>query len=164
MRINRICKICGKPFVAIKSTQFFCCRKCFKRSYYLETKIKLLEKKQNPKYPRKKCDFCGEYSDLDFDPTKDIQRFDNWRCPHCGVSNEIMWKYQTKTDSYQIISNFIVSIGQQIDINIETKYEVYCLPVRRPEQGNPSIVVMTCDNHMNILDIQKKNRKKILFS
>ena len=163
MMIDRICKICGKRFFAIKTTQFFCCRRCFKKDFYMRTKIKLQEQHQTPTYPKKYCDFCETMSELNFDPIALPRLFNTWRCPKCGVSNDLIWKNFEKPHSHQIISQILVSMSNEIHQEVMPKYQVYHLPIARPEQGNPSIVTLTCEM-LNILDIQKANRKKIIFS
>lgn len=169
MRIQRTCKICGDPFAAIKTTQFFCSRKCFKRDYYLRTKVKQEEEGNlNKKYPQKQCPFCEEYSILDFDPVTRPQDFNHWFCPHCKASNELIWKHQHKYNSHQIISEILITFEATIEYTADyekpqKQMEIYRLPVTRPELGNRSIVVMACEM-LNMMDIRKNNRKKILFS
>ena len=70
MEIKRQCKVCGVDFIAIKSTQFFHSRKCFKKDFYSRLKAKKADKEQNPVYPSKECGFCSKISRLDFDPIK----------------------------------------------------------------------------------------------
>ena len=91
MRIQRVCKICGRTFFAIKTTQFFCSRKCFKKDYYIKTKIK--KQKQSRVFPEKHCSYCGETSRLTFDPLEFPELFKDWACPKCGITNKMMWKY-----------------------------------------------------------------------
>lgn len=162
MRINRTCKVCGKPFVAIKSTQFFCKRKCFKRDYYLRLKSNEQDEKENPNYPIKKCAFCEKTARLNFDPMENVKKFNAWACPHCHATNELIWEHQNKPNSHQIISNILISI-QNTFFTVVSQTQQYKLPIMRLEQGNPNYVVMTCEK-LDIVDIQKKNRKKILFS
>jgi DNA-directed RNA polymerase subunit RPC12/RpoP len=165
MRINRRCKICGKQFYAIKITQFFCCRKCFKKDYYFRTKVKLQEEKQNPHYPIKKCSFCSEVSKLNFDPTELPQLFDAWACPYCGATNKLIWEYHGNPNSYQAIKSILVSFKTQFSQNMSSSchYQTYQIPIMKLDSGNPSIIVMTCEK-LNITDIQRKNRKRLLFS
>lgn len=163
MRINRICKICGDSFSAIKVTQFFCCRKCFKRDYYLRTKAHLQEEKHNPNFPIKKCAFCQESSRLNFDPMKNHKMYDAWGCPECGATNKLIWEYQTKPNSFQLLSQILVTFRATILQPQAQIYQPYKLPIHRPEMGNPHVVVMTCEP-LDIVDIQKKGRKKIVFS
>lgn len=165
MRINRVCKVCGNPFVAIKVTQFFCRRKCFKRDYYVRTKDKSNDLDQHPHYPTKKCDFCHESSMLNFDPLSSPERFNAWGCPHCGATNKLIWEYQYSSNSYEIISNILLTIdmsSSQVQ-EMSTRYEPFLLPVVRPGIGDPNILVMACEL-LSISDVQKKNRKKLLFS
>ena len=164
MVLRRHCKICGNTFNAIKATQFFCCRKCFKRDYYNRTKIRNQEKDHNPVYPIKECGFCFKNSSLKFDPIKYPKLYDHWQCPYCGTTNKLIWENQDRSNSYQIISQMISSF--QVTIHSENKiieYQRYNLPVERLEHGNPNIVVLACEK-LNIFDIQRKNRKRILFS
>lgn len=163
MKINRTCKICGKSFSAIKVTQFFCCRKCFKRDYYLRTKASIQEQQQHPNYPIKRCSYCEIQSRLNFDPVKNPDKFDAWQCPHCGTTNGLIWKYQDTPNSHQIIGNILISFKTILTREPAPQPQVYRIPIAKPGYCNPSIVVMTCDE-LNILDLQKKDRKKLLFS
>jgi len=165
MKINRTCKVCGNEFIAIKTTQFFCRRKCFKRDFYLRKKAEIQDEDQHPSFPIKKCSYCEERSQLTFDPMKDRDKFDSWSCPHCGVTNKLIWEYQNNSNSYQIIGQLIATIKAQTTIIQNTSYQfhTYKLPIPRLEQGNPSIVVMTCEM-LSIQDLQRKNRRKITFS
>lgn len=163
MEIERICKECGKKFIAIKTNQFFCCRRCFKKDFYTKTKIKNQLSCENPKYPLKKCQFCGESFYLDFDPKKHPDKFNNCTCPKCGVSNKVIWRYQNDCNSRISIMNFLVS---NKDIYIEKQsieYKVYHIPINIPEQCSNNIITLSCEN-IDLLDIHKKNRKKITFS
>jgi len=162
MKLKRKCKICGNSFVAIKTTQFFCCRKCFKRDYYNRTKIRLRQQEQAPpNYPIKECSFCEKRSKLNFDPLEHPKLYDTWQCPYCGVTNSLIWKHQNDSNSHQIISNILMTMD--IQINTTPLYQTYKLPIISPEQGNPAFIVMTCES-LDITEIQKQNRKKILFS
>ena len=38
MNIQRSCQTCNKIFKATKINQFYCCRNCFKKAYYIRTK------------------------------------------------------------------------------------------------------------------------------
>jgi hypothetical protein len=108
MRINRTCKICGDPYKAIKVTQFFCSRKCFKRDYYLRTKSRIQEREQHPTYPIKKCGYCLVSSMLNFDPLDSPDMFNAWGCPACGATNKLVWEHQNSPNSYQIISGILI--------------------------------------------------------
>jgi endogenous inhibitor of DNA gyrase (YacG/DUF329 family) len=165
MKINRTCKICGKQFQAIKTTQFFCSRKCFKRDYYARTKIKLQDSKQKPNFPIKICNFCEESSRLSFDPVISAHLYNAWACPKCGATNRLIWEHMHKPNSHQIISKILISFSSSFQVmqNTIIQRQTYHLPILRPEQGNPYVVIMTCEN-LNIVDIQKRNRKKIVFS
>lgn len=167
MRINRICKICGNKFVAIKITQFFCCRKCFKKDYYLRTRDRSQEGENQPKYPFKTCLFCEERSQLDFDPVHSPEKFNAWGCPHCGATNKLIWDHQHDYNSYQVISDILVSMEfntMNFEKNIP-QFQTFRLPVLRPGQVNNTILVMSCEPMGDFSEIQKgKNKKKLLFS
>lgn len=166
MQIARRCKICGKEFTAIKLTQFFCCRKCFKKDYYIRTKSRIRDMEQNPSYPSKQCGFCLKFSKMFFDPIKYPKMYDNWGCPYCGATNKIIWDNQENSNSYQIISKILISIQytkSQLIQQSAPSYKIYQIPVNRLEQGNPHIIVMPCER-MNFFEINRRNRKKITFS
>lgn len=166
MRMQRRCKICGKEFTAIKTTQFFCCRRCFKKAFYQKTKEHIQEERaRGPIYPMKECSFCLKTSKLNFDPVENPKLFDDWECPHCRVTNKLIWENHDNSDSYQVIKEILVST-QSISIVQRTQTKVYMtyhIPITPLEKGNQSIIVMPCDR-LDIFDIQRKNRKKISFS
>lgn len=81
MRLKRQCQICGKDFIAIKHTQHFCQRKCFKKDYYQRTKLKLAELESRT--PQFKCPICSVSTKLDFDPIKNEVSFGLFVCPFC---------------------------------------------------------------------------------
>ncbi len=163
MRINRTCKICGDQFSAIKRTQLFCKRKCFKRDYYLRMRADQQEEESRPNYPTKKCGFCENSSQLNFDPVKSRDKFNAWSCPHCGVTNRLLWDYRDQPNSYQVISRIMITIKRSTPVPAPQVYHVYRLPVPRLEQGNKHVVVMTCET-LDILKIRKQDRKKIVFA
>lgn len=103
MRIKRKCKNCGQAFMAIKTTQKFCSRKCFKKNYYFLMKKKREYAKAHPVYPVKHCDFCKNVIKLDFDPIKYPRRYDKLECPKCHVTNEMIWQNAYKSNSKQVI-------------------------------------------------------------
>ena len=90
MKIKRICKICGNSFNAIKTTQYFCGRKCFKRDYYLRVRAKEIDS-QKLHFPMKKCSFCDTCTQLTFDPIHDPGALNSWFCPKCGVTAKDIW-------------------------------------------------------------------------
>lgn len=163
MKINRTCKICGGYFSAIKVTQFFCSRKCFKKDYYIRTRAEIQERESRPTFPTKKCGFCENSSQLNFDPIKNREKFNAWNCPHCGVTNRLLLDHRNDQNSYQVIKGIMLTIKQTNPIFNTQVYQVYRLPVVRLEQGNKHIITMTCDT-LDILNIRKQNRKKIVFS
>jgi hypothetical protein len=167
MRIMRKCKICGDEFYAIKETQFFCKRQCFKRDFYRRTRDILLGEERNPHFPTKKCGYCEKTSKLNFDPVLHPELFSSWECPYCGAPNRLVWKNQNLPNSHQVIGSILAvmkaNYTSQMGENRPPQYQTYKIPILNPENGNPSIVVMTCEI-LNILDIQKRNRKRIIFS
>ena len=163
MNIQRVCKICGKTFTAIKTTQFFCSRKCFKKDYYLKTKIHIQELNQNPKYPSKCCAYCETTSNLNFDPIKYPRLFETWSCPICGVNNKMVWKYQDFPNSHYLIHKLIINLPASTQGIVQPKYQIYQIPITHPDQCTTNILTLACEV-INILDIQKLKRKKIVFS
>ena len=128
----------------------------------MRTRNRIQEQEQNPNYPIKNCSFCLESSRLSFDPLETPQLFNAWSCPHCGVTNKLIWEYNYNPNSHQLIQNILVTFHQAV-VQSSIQYHTYKLPVLSPEKSNPGVIVMTC-NTLNILDIQKKNRKKLSFS
>lgn len=107
MQIKRNCKVCGKKFIAIKKTQLYDNRRCFKRAYYLRTKARLQQRALL--FPTKTCGFCNVVQYLKFDPIKVPYLFDSLECLNCGVSNNMIWKYQDRENSREIIQSIITS-------------------------------------------------------
>ena len=166
MKLKRRCKICGEEFIATKTTQFFCCRKCFKKDFYYRTKNHIQDLARNPVFPSKQCGFCLKVSKMDFDPIKYPRMFDHWACPQCGATNKIIWENQDKPNSHQIIGEILLTIQYSQTQIIQQKpaaYRVYQVPVNRLEQANPLVITMPCEK-MNFFDINRKDRKRILFS
>ena len=120
MKLQRNCKVCNKSFTAIKETQRFCRRRCFKRDYYLRIRKRILEELANPVFPEKKCAFCLQVSVLDFDPIKFPKLFNNFSCPNCNVPNTVVWTFSHRSNSYQIISEIMSSI--QIEGSFEISF------------------------------------------
>lgn len=110
MRIARNCEVCKKQFIAIKETQLYCERKCFKRSYYLRNKAKLDAEKAMPNFPKKTCAYCSVVQTIPYDPIEQPQRFNEWECINCGVTNKLIWKHQNNPQSYQVITNILQSL------------------------------------------------------
>ena len=108
MRIQRKCQICKTSFIAIKTTQLFCQRRCFKRGYYLRTKERLDREAAHPSYPQKMCSFCHKVSTLTFDPIKNEKGFNEWSCPFCYVTNRIIWENQDNVSSHQRVTTLLM--------------------------------------------------------
>jgi len=100
-------------FSTIKTTQRFCCRKCFKKDYYIRIKRKLKEEKENPVFPKKICSFCSKITTLVFDPIKFPKLFDSFECPYCMVTNTMIWANSENPNSRQVILEFISSSAQE---------------------------------------------------
>jgi hypothetical protein len=89
MKIGRACKTCEVFFQAIKETQFFCSRKCFRKDYYARKRI---ENKRERPFPDYGCENCGRRSPLSFDPLKSPLLFEAYECPFCGETRQERWK------------------------------------------------------------------------
>lgn len=74
------CKNCEKLFTPKSEKNIFCSRKCFKKDYYHRKKDS--ETSTNVRFI---CPECGNETILDFDITKNIQRWNNFSCPKCDV-------------------------------------------------------------------------------
>ncbi len=96
MRIPRKCKVCETPFVAIKSTQYYCKRACFKHDFYKRTKEK--EDALKNKRPDYNCPVCTNAIPVTFDPVKYPERFDKMACPFCGIPREAIFANAWRTD------------------------------------------------------------------
>lgn len=95
MKLITNCEVCDKEFIAIKSTQKYCCRSHFKRAYYLRQKAILAEEVRRPKYPSMNCGICHIKSELDFDPVKYPKKFEEHKCPHCEYARPHHWLTNT---------------------------------------------------------------------
>jgi len=73
-----MCACCGKPFIAIKNKQVYCCRKCFKKMY--RKRMKEVENR----LPSWVCQYCGEKINLTFDPRKEFDLWKELKCNNCG--------------------------------------------------------------------------------
>jgi hypothetical protein len=107
MRIPRGCKTCEVQFEAIKETQFFCSRKCFRKDYYARKK---LEAKVERPFPNYNCGNCGRISPLDFDPLKSPLLFEAYMCPFCDDTREERWK-ERNLPYYKRKREAIVQVG-----------------------------------------------------
>lgn len=97
MNVTRNCKVCGKRFTAIKQTQFFCKRKCFKKDYYKRTKEAIAQQQKiNPFFgkPLYKCPMCANECHVPFDPVKSYAAFDLFVCPFCGIPRVVVFEHQ----------------------------------------------------------------------
>lgn len=87
MRITKDCKICGTEFVAIKTNQYFCQRKCFKKAYNIRKREERRhERETNPaRFGYYHCSFCLERTIMPFSIKRYPQKWAEYRCPSCGV-------------------------------------------------------------------------------
>ncbi len=92
MYVKRNCNTCGREFFAIKDTQHWCQRRCFKRAYYVRIKARNLElARRRPSY---RCPLCQNLSEISFDPIKNEDAFDNLVCPYCGMPHRVILSHQ----------------------------------------------------------------------
>lgn len=117
MKVKRTCLVCNKPFIAIKETQKFDSRKCFKKDYYQRNKEKSNQEGLHPKHPVKTCLFCKGVSEIKFDPILSPKLFNSWKCPYCQVTNMMVWENQDNPKSFQVISNLISSLQARLLTN-----------------------------------------------
>lgn len=117
MRVKRNCKTCGAEFWAVKSNQFFCQRRCFKKDFYQRNKEKVkAAAKALPKY---KCPVCHKISDLPFSPLKNEHLFNEWVCPFCGIPHMVIVVQQQKN------SNFMVGFNMTAKFIVQSSIRSY---------------------------------------
>lgn len=105
MKFNRNCKVCGTQFVAIKNTQYFCRRKCFKRDYYLRKKAEQEYDTAHPKRSVYNCEFCKWAVEVPFDIAKNPEQWETFTCPVCGVPQRVQWnEYRTEVPPLVMIA------------------------------------------------------------
>lgn len=104
MEIKKACKTCGKEFTAIKSTQYFCSRKCFRKDYHHRKREEA--QKMPPKFPAYSCPNCDRRSLLDFDPAKNMARFDAHKCPYCEYTPRSVWTTRKVVQKHVKILSF----------------------------------------------------------
>lgn len=118
MKIPKICsnQRCRNPFIAIKATQQWCSRSCFKKSYYLRQKAELEKEERRTKRYQFNCEICGNSSDIGGNVIKSPQLLTRHICPWCGIPRQALWEHRydttflfgTGTVQY-VISSAIVS-------------------------------------------------------
>ncbi len=69
------CLNCGKTFYPRTYKHSFCCKKCYRKHYWLS-------KEKN--YPVFICPKCRERIKLSFDPKKKFRELETTVCPNCG--------------------------------------------------------------------------------
>ena len=80
MNQTKKCVVCGEMFTSNKTRHFYCSRKCFRRHYY--------KKAKEDNFPSYRCKHCGNMVVLDFDPRKDVIKWEFFVCPHCKTKRE----------------------------------------------------------------------------
>lgn len=87
MRISKECKVCGTPFVAIKTNQYFCSRKCFKKDYNIRKREeRRVDRETNPeRFGAYICSHCGLRTPLPYSPKRYKVKFESFVCPGCGT-------------------------------------------------------------------------------
>jgi hypothetical protein len=163
MVIKRVCKSCGNEFEAIKMNQFFCSRNCFKKDYYLKNRVKIEKSIRKPHFPKKKCGFCGNEEQLDFDPIKNPNRFSEFECANCGATNKMLWKYEDCEDYREEILKLLAikRKSKKKKVVIEDR-KIYHIPRYRPEECSSNILVLSCEV-ITSMDVKKLSRKKMTF-
>ena len=111
MKIKRKCEVCKTDFIAIKTTQKYCSRRCFKRNYYLKAKAKQQYELKHPIYPKKICSYCNQETTLTFDPIIFPKLFNNFTCSNCGVTAELILRHANTPNSFQKITDEIINIS-----------------------------------------------------
>jgi hypothetical protein len=152
MKILRECKICETPFVAIKTTQYFCKRKCFKRDYYLRNKEKINAEHANPTFPTKTCAYCFTMQMVPYDPVKQPEKFNKWECVMCGVTNEMLWKHQESPRSYQIITAMLATIP----------VHPYILTPRQTITIRASFITIMGGETVQVSQLSSQNRRQFI--
>ena len=163
MKIPRRCKYCGEDFVAVKTTQYYCCRSHFKRDFYHRNKVIEQKEQQHPDNPVKRCEFCQLTSTLTFNPLLSPQLFDGWGCPHCGTTNQLVWEHRNESNSYQIIQSILVTFQFSSTIAAPPHYQPYLLPTETTETQMTSTIVAPSDiiDFFDIPKVQHKRRRKV---
>ena len=87
--IKKICPVCKKKFIPKSKRNQYDSRRCFKKNYYYKRKVQeLLETK---KFPIFKCPSCSRNIELSFDPTKEDNRWLDFKCPFCHILMVCVW-------------------------------------------------------------------------
>lgn len=101
--------MCNKDFTAIKTTQLYCSRKCFKKAYYLRKKQEAIEEEARlPKTPEYNCPFCHELYRLSFNPITDPLLYAVHQCPECGVTKQMLWDFRYNSQAISaLVSSYV---------------------------------------------------------
>lgn len=94
MQIATKCKVCEKPFTAIKHTQLFCCRKCFKKDYAIRKRNEMVVENARTKHYIYACALCNHRSEIPFNPMKDQRAAATYICPFCGIPRQTIWEHR----------------------------------------------------------------------
>jgi endogenous inhibitor of DNA gyrase (YacG/DUF329 family) len=92
MQKKTICSSCGKEFDAHKKNQRFCSRRCFKKDY--SQKTKKANEAMSRRRPVYKCPVCGEKHQMEFDPIRRADLYDQLVCPFCGIPQQTVYTHQ----------------------------------------------------------------------
>ena len=94
MKIKRNCEVCGVEFMAIKATQRYEKRACFKKAYQLRKKAEKAIETARPKVYDYSCAICNRRSEMSFSPVIEQKRFAEYVCPFCGVPRKVIWTHR----------------------------------------------------------------------
>ncbi|HEA46431.1 MAG TPA: hypothetical protein ENH99_01480 [Candidatus Pacearchaeota archaeon] len=79
---KRICPTCKKPFIPKSERNIYCCRSHFKKAYYYRKKK---EESGIGHFPVFNCPICEQKVILNFNPIKEIFRWEHFVCPGCNI-------------------------------------------------------------------------------
>ena len=89
MRIPKECQVCDTKFTAIKTNQFFCTRKCFKRAYNVRKREeRRKERETNPArfgYYTCTAPWCNEKSVIEYSVKRYPKKWAQHICPECNT-------------------------------------------------------------------------------
>jgi len=80
MKTKRICKKCGKTFIANRKNSFHCSRECFLSDYKNE------KDNDEHSFPEWICPRCGKKHQLDFSPRLRVDLWLKFCCEKCNFN------------------------------------------------------------------------------
>lgn len=134
MRIKKKCRVCDTPFVAIKTNQYFCSRKCFKKDYNARKREeRRVDRETNPaRFGYYNCTFCGEKTILPFSPKRYKAQFETYKCPVCetprfkdpsNMRDDWPWDTEHWSQGWKKGENFIQTTVTTVTvITVTTRY------------------------------------------